>query len=62
MSLQEEQNTHGRSIFPHCKENSGLVDSSVTPSLNKGNGGSDRFIDEELFVDDRKPSSMPIPC
>jgi hypothetical protein len=33
----------------------------VTPSLKKGNGGRDRFIDDVLFIDERKPSSMTVP-
>jgi hypothetical protein len=32
----------------------------VTPSPKKDNGGGDRFIDEELFLNERKPSSMTV--
>ncbi len=38
-----------------------MVVPPVTPSSKKGNGGSDRFIDKALFMDDRKLSSMTVP-
>ncbi len=56
-----EQSTLEETSSPIARKNSGLAVSFVTPSLKKGNGGGDRFIDEDLFVDERKPSSMTVP-
>jgi hypothetical protein len=62
MCLPEEQNTPEESSFPIARKHSGfLTVSSVTPSPKKGNGGGDRVIDKELFVDERKLSSVMVP-
>jgi hypothetical protein len=37
-----------------------LAASFVTPSPKKGNSGGDQFIDVDLFVDERKPSSTMV--
>jgi hypothetical protein len=60
MSLPEEQSTLEEVSSPIAWKNSGLAVSSVTPSLKKGNSGGDQFIDEDLFVDERKLSSMTV--
>jgi hypothetical protein len=61
MSLPEEHSTLEEASPPIARKNSGLAVSSVTPSLIKGNGGGDQFLDENLFVDERTPSSMTVP-
>jgi hypothetical protein len=60
-SLPEEQSTLEEASSPIARKNSGLAVSSVTPSPRKGNGDGDQFIDEDLFVNERKPSSMTVP-
>jgi hypothetical protein len=60
MSMLEEQNTPEEIYSLISRKHSGLAVSSVTPSLKKGNGGGNEFINKELFVDERKPSSMTI--
>jgi hypothetical protein len=61
MSLPEEQNTPEETSSPIARTHLGLAVSSLTPNPKKDNGGSDRFIDKELFVNERKPSSMIVP-
>ncbi len=61
MSLLEEQSTLEEASSPIARKNSGLAVTFVTTSLKKGDGGGDRFIGEDLFVDERKPSSTTVP-
>jgi hypothetical protein len=61
MSLPEKQSTLEEVLSPITRKNSGLAVSSVTPSPKKDNGGGDRFMYEDLFVNERKPSSMMVP-
>ncbi len=50
-----------RSIVPHCKEALRLGSLFFDTKSKKVNGGGDRFIDEELFIDEKKLSSMTVP-
>jgi hypothetical protein len=61
MSLPEQKNTPEEVSSPIARKYLGLAGSSVTPSPKKGNGGSGRFMDKELFVNERKLSCMMVP-
>ncbi len=61
MSSSEEQNTPEEVSSPYCEDAFGLGSLFHDTKSKKGIGGSDRFIDKELFVDERKPSSMMVP-
>jgi hypothetical protein len=61
MSLTEEQSPLEEALSPTARKNSVLAVSFVTPSSKKGNCGGDQIIDEDLFVNERKPSSMTVP-
>ncbi len=60
MSSPEEQHSYEEPSFLIGMTQSGLAASFVTPSPNKYDGNSDRFLDEEPFIDERKPSSTRI--
>ncbi len=59
--LTREKYTQEETSLPIATKHSSLVVPPVTPSPKKGNGRGDRFIDEALFMDERKPSSMTVP-
>ncbi len=46
-----------RTIVPIGRTQSGLAASIVTPSPKKTDGNGDRSVDDEPFIDKRKPSS-----
>jgi hypothetical protein len=56
MSLPEEQPSFKELLSPIGRMQSGLAALLVTPSQKKG----DRFVNDEPFIDKRKPSSMTI--
>jgi hypothetical protein len=58
MSLPEEQSPLEEPSSPIGRKQLGLAASFVTPSPKKGDEGGNGFIDEEPFIDKRKPSSM----
>jgi hypothetical protein len=60
MSLPEEQSPLKEPSSHIGRKQLGLAASFVTPSLKKGNKGGNGFINEEPFIDTRKPSSMKI--
>jgi hypothetical protein len=60
MSWPEEQSTLEEVSSPIARKNSGMAVSSASPSPKKAIGG-DRLIDEDIFVDERKLSSMTVP-
>ncbi len=60
MSLPEEQSSLEEPLSPIGMKHLGLAASFVTPSPKKGNRGGNQFIDEELFIDERKPSSTAV--
>jgi hypothetical protein len=60
MSLWEGQSPLQEPSSPTERKNSGLAASFVTPSPKKGNGGGNQFINEDHFINERKPSSMRV--
>ena len=59
MSSPDEQPSYKEPSSPVGRMQSGLATSFVTPSQKK-NGNGDRFIDDEPFIDKRKPSSTTV--
>ncbi len=57
MSLPEEQSSYKEPLSPIGRMQSGLAASFVTPSPKKTDGKADRAVDNESFIDERKPSS-----
>jgi hypothetical protein len=61
MSLPEGHNTTEEASSPIVMKHLCFAIPPVTPNPKKGDGGGDRFIDGELFVDEMKLSSMTVP-
>jgi hypothetical protein len=57
MSLPEEQPSYKEPSSPIGSMQSGLAASFVTPVPKKNGGNSNRFVNNEPFIDKRKPSS-----
>ncbi len=57
MSSPEEQSSYKEPLFPIGRTQSGLAALFVTPSPKKMDGKADRAVDDESFIDERKPSS-----
>ncbi len=57
MSSPEEQSSYKKPSSPIGRTQSGLAASFVTPSPKKTDGKADRAVDDESFIDERKPSS-----
>jgi hypothetical protein len=60
MSSPEDQPSYKEPSSPIGTTQLGLAASFVTPSLKKNDGNGDRFVDDELFINKRKPSSMTV--
>jgi hypothetical protein len=58
MSLPEEQFLYEEPSSPIGKMQSGLAASIVTPSPKKMDGNGNGAVDDEPFIDKRKPLSM----
>jgi hypothetical protein len=57
MSSPEEQFLYEGSLSPIGRTQSGLAASIVTPSPKKTDGNGDQAVDDEPFINKRKPSS-----
>jgi hypothetical protein len=57
MSSPEEQSSYKEPSSPIGRTQSGLAALFVTPSLKKLDGKADRAVDDESFIDERKPLS-----
>ena len=57
MSSPEKQPSYKESSSPVGRMQSGLAALFVTPSPKKNDGNGNRFINDEPFIDERKPSS-----
>jgi hypothetical protein len=57
MSLPEEQSSYKEPSSPVGTTQAGLAALFVTPSLKKNDGNSNQFVNDEPFIDERKPSS-----
>jgi hypothetical protein len=60
MSSPEEQPSFKEPSSPIGRMQSGLPALFVTPSLKKNYGDSDRFVNDEPFINKKKPSSTMI--
>jgi hypothetical protein len=60
MSLPEEQPSYKEPSSPVERMQSGLAALFVTPSPKKNDGNGDQFIDDEPFIDERKPLSTTV--
>ncbi len=60
MSLPEEQPSYEEPSSPVGRMQSGLAALFVTPSPKRNDGNGDQFVDDEPFIDKRKPSSTAV--
>jgi hypothetical protein len=60
MSLLEERPSYEEPSSPVGRMQSGLAALFVTPIPKKNDGDSDQFMDDEPFIDERKPSSTTV--
>ncbi len=60
MSLLEEQPSYEEPLSPIGTTQLGLAASFVTPSQKKSDGNGNRFVNDEPFIDKRKPSSTMV--
>ncbi len=60
MSLPEEQPSYKEPLSPIGTMQLGLVALFVTTSREKNDGSDNRFVDDEPFIDERKPSSTMV--
>ncbi len=60
MSLPEKQPSYEEPSSPIGSTQLGLAASFVTPSLKKNDGNGNQFVNDEPFIDKRKPSSMTV--
>ncbi len=58
MSSPDKQSSYMDPSSPIGRTQSGLAASFVTPSSKKMDGKADRAVDDEPYIDERKPSSM----
>ena len=61
MSLSEEQLSYKEPLSPIGMTQSGLVALFVTPSPKKNDGNGNQFVDDEPFIDERRPLSTTVP-
>ncbi len=57
MSLLDERSSYMEPSSPIGRTQSGLAASFVTPSLKKTDGKADQAVDDEPYINERKPSS-----
>jgi hypothetical protein len=60
MSSPNEQPSYKEPLSPVGRKQSGLAALFVTPSPKKNDGNGDRFIDDEPFINERRPSSTTV--
>jgi hypothetical protein len=60
MSSPEERPSYEEPLSPVGTTQLGLAASFVTPSPKKDDGNGKQFVDDEPFVNERKPSSMTV--
>jgi hypothetical protein len=60
MSLPEERPSFKEPLSPIGMMQSGLAALFVTPSPTKNDGDGDQFINDEPFIDKKKPSRMTV--
>ncbi len=60
MSSLEEQPSFEEALSPIQTMQLGFAALSVTPSLKKNDGNGNRFVDDEPFIDKRKPASRTV--
>ncbi len=60
MSSLEEQPSFKKPSSPIETTHSGLAALLVTPSLKKNDGNGNQYLDDEPFIDERKPLSMMV--
>jgi hypothetical protein len=60
MSSPEKQPSYKEPLSPVGQMQSGLAASFVTPSPKKNYGDGNQFVDDEPFIDKRKPSSTTV--
>ncbi len=60
MSLPEEQPSYKEPLSPIGITQWGLTASFVTPSTKKIDGNGNQFVNDELFINKRKPSSTTV--
>jgi hypothetical protein len=57
MSSPDEQSSYMEPLFPIGRTHLGLAALFVTPSPKKMDGKANRAVDEEPYINERKPSS-----
>ncbi len=57
MSSPDERSSYMEPLSPIGRTQSGLAASFVTPSLKKTDGKADQAVDDEPYINKRKPSS-----
>jgi hypothetical protein len=60
MSSPDEQPSYKEPLSPVGRMQSGLAALFVTPSPKKNDGNGNRFVNDEPFIDERKPSSTMV--
>ncbi len=60
MSLPEERPSFKEPSSPIATTQLGLTALFVTPSTKKNDGNGNQSLDDEPFIDERKPSSMTV--
>ncbi len=60
MSSSDERPSYEEPSSPVGRMQSSLAASFVTPSLKKNDGNGNRFVDDEPFINKRKPSSTTV--
>jgi hypothetical protein len=60
MSLPEERPSFEEPSSPVGTTQSGLPALFVTPSPKKNDGNGNQFVEDEPFINERKPSSMTV--
>jgi hypothetical protein len=60
MSLPEEQLSYEEPLSPVGTTQSGLAALFVTPSPKKNDGNGNQFVNDEPFINKRKPSSTMV--
>ncbi len=60
MSLPEERPPFEEPLSPIGRMQSGLAALFITSSLKKNDGDGDRFVDDNPFIDKRKPLSTTV--
>jgi hypothetical protein len=60
MITPKEQPPFKEPLSPIGRMQLDLAASFITPSQKKNHGDGDQFVDDEPFIDERKPSSMTV--